>query len=162
MSTFDRAAWDARIEAKRALAAHFRELDAAVIAAKSRRPARRTRRVTAAEYAPPWSTGRIERKPVAERLRPCVGCGRMTRPSDMTLADAPGTICRMSADRCATCVRAARGPSTAAVVTRPCPSCGRPTRRSDQSVAQAPGTVVRRHGGMCDTCARRRQAEVRS
>lgn len=39
----------------------------------------------------------------ADRIRPCAGCGRPTRPSGILAMDAPGTIVRGNATMCITC-----------------------------------------------------------
>lgn len=38
-----------------------------------------------------------------QRIRPCVSCGRSTRPSQLKLADYPGTVVRGDTHRCITC-----------------------------------------------------------
>lgn len=40
------------------------------------------------------------------QIVPCGGCGRLTRPSNATIADHPGTIVRGGRDTCITCYKA--------------------------------------------------------
>ena len=46
---------------------------------------------------------------IVARVRPCVDCERMTRPSKSRLIDYPDTIVRGSVDRCLTCYLKVRG-----------------------------------------------------
>lgn len=172
---FDRAAWEARMDAKRADAQRRRELDAAAAAPPRRAPRAEPKR----RAVPPPREGRgaaqreqapatrRERKPV---VRPCTGtCGRLTRPASVRGTDAPETVARVRDGKCRACLR---GPSTSRppraprpvaaprpVVerpdpVRPCVSCGAPTRPAGWRADRAPGTRQRAARGICCTCYR--------
>lgn len=79
----DDEAWARKIESRRARNRHFEALDAAVIEAATRRPAKLapTKRTTT-----PTST-RVR----GVSIRPCPECGHPTRSSGIPVAKAPGT-----------------------------------------------------------------------
>jgi hypothetical protein len=58
---------------------------------------RNTSQASQARYAA--STGRQH-----DTIRPCAGCGRSTRPSNLTLTDYPGTVQRVTDGKCSRCI----------------------------------------------------------
>lgn len=43
-----------------------------------------------------------------DQLRPCQGCGRMTRNTRMSIKDYPNTVTRQTAEHCTKCARTER------------------------------------------------------
>lgn len=97
-------------------------------------------------------------------LRLCAGhCNRMTRCSNVKLADAPNTVTRAKDGKCKACLYGntrdlsnepiTRGRTAEGLVL--CTgTCGRMTRNSRMPPEKFPGVVVRTKGGMCSTCRR--------
>lgn len=143
-------AWRARIDAKSSRARYFERLDQDVIAASAR--PKRAPKPPRAERERPARPAKV-RAPRPSPVRPCPGCGRLTRPSSVKLEDYPGTTIRVREGRCRPCSRGDVGQERRDPV-RPCATCGRMTRPSSLRAADYPGTVTRPTTDLCVTCAR--------
>lgn len=154
-------AWRDGIEAKRRRAHYFLALDKA--AEESQTPA--ARRAAVAKAAEHERKKRAAAAKAAAspgprpQVRPCVDCGRATRPARTSEEDHPGTVARCAGDRCGACYsraqRAGKPRKERRPSVRPCISCGRQTRPVRATITQYPGTVIRRTRGMCDACYKR-------
>lgn len=94
-------------------------------------------------------------------IRPCGGtCGRMTRPGNITKAQAPNTVQRQTGDKCASCLGNARRPLNRPNIRICKGTCGRWTRPAGVRPERAPeGAVVRVDADYCSTCAREARGE---
>lgn len=70
-------------------------------------------------------------------------CRNITRTTQETLRDYPGTVLRAKGGYCVECYQP---------VVPPCVKCGQALRRSSVPVKLAPGTKVRHAEGMCKLC----------
>lgn len=92
-----------------------------------------------------------------ETIRACAGsCGRMTRPTELSEEDAPGTVCRVRRGMCSPCAGGRSGPvRPKRDPVRLCAgTCGRMTRPGNVAADDAPGAVFRTKNDMCQSCNR--------
>lgn len=143
----------ARIEAKRAQAKYFRDLErSAYLSTLKRAPAPKTRRKAKPKPAPAATD---KTRSIRGLILICTGtCGRPLRKSGILLADMPGSVRAFSGSKCKACT-AAEKPKKPALEVDPCKSCGHPLRPSHVPLTDRPGTKVHGGRGLCHTCRKR-------
>ena len=88
---------------------------------------------------------------ILERVRPCVDCKRMTRPSKTKLRDYPNTIVRGNVARCLTCYLKVRGrPESKPRAPKPI----RITTTSSVTLATVPGERSPQRADCRPSCCR--------
>lgn len=150
--------FQARMEAKRAQAKYFRDLERAAYVStlkktvKAPKPRRTKTKITRSSTSPTTQGNKGQTRYDGTLI--CAGtCGRPLRNTRSLLADLPGSVKVHTDDKCKGCLAAERPAKVREVKT--CGGCDKTLRPSGTALEQYPGTVVHGGRGLCHACRKR-------